>query len=520
MKTKKYCLCASLTSKRDRARTAFAGRADSKVKNLNCHTGVKFGNQNCHIAVRRMTRRKAIRRMLPANGWGDFPGEMVMKKTNVCLAALALVASGSIASAEKVKFEYWYGLTGDLGEALAETCTRFNASQEQYEISCVGYDGYELVVQSAIAAFRAGKAPTILQSFDAGTADLMMSGEFYPVQQMMADFDIEIAWDNYFPGIKNYYSSSKGELFSMPFNSSTAVMYYNIADLEKAGVTPPETWEDFEAALKAVKAADPARCAFAYEPSVWVDLEQFSAIHNLGIATNNNGYDGLDTEFTYNTTLHVKHMENIKRWMDEGLAELKTAAGGATSQDAFAQNVCSFYFGSIASHSSVGLKAVEGLTWDVAMLPIYAGTTRHNSVVGGASLWVLSGKSEDEYRGAAEYMKFLALPEQEKWWVAETGYIPVTKTAFEELKAEGFYSEPPFKGREVAMTSLTYTEPGPLTRGYRLGSMIQTRAEWKSEVEAALAGQKTMQEALDTAVERSNAMLAKFAKTYEGKTLP
>jgi len=298
------------------------------------------------------------------------------------------------------------------------------------------------------------------------------------------------------------------------------VMYYNVADLEKAGVAAPTTWEEFEAALKAIKASDPARCAYGYEPSVWIDLEQFSAIHNLGIATNNNGYDGLDTEFTYNTTMHVKHMENIQRWITEGLAEIKTAATGANSVDAFSQNTCSFMLGSIANHSSVHLKGVEGLKWDVAMLPVYEGTERHNSVVGGASLWVLSGKSEDEYRGAAEYMKFLATAESEKWWVSNTGYIPVTQSAFKQLTEEGFYKASPYQGREVAIASLTASEVGPLTRGYRLGSMIQTRAEWKSEVEAALAGQKTMQEALDTAVERSNAMLAKFAKTYAGKTLP
>ncbi len=443
-----------------------------------------------------------------------------MTKIVATLAAFAVAAMGTAAHAEKIKFDYWYGLSGDLGATLAETCTRFNASQDKYEAVCTGYDGYELVVQSAIAAFRAGQAPTILQSFDAGTADLMMSGEFYPVQKMMADFNIDIDWDNYFPGIKNYYSSSKGELFSMPFNSSTPVMYYNVADLAKAGVKAPETWEDFEAALKAVKAADPARCAYGYEPSVWIDLEQFSAIHNIGIATNNNGYDGMDTQFTYNTTLHVKHMENIQRWITEGLAEVKTAATGMTSQDAFAQNQCAFYFGSIASHSSVHLKGVEGLTWDVAMLPMMAGMERHNSVVGGASLWVLSGKSEDEYRGAAEYMKFLATAESEKWWVSNTGYIPVTQSAFKQLTDEGFYAAAPYKGREVAIASLTASEVGPLTRGYRLGSMIQTRAEWLSEVQAALNGQKTMQEALDTAVERSNAMLTKFAKTYAGKTLP
>ena len=444
-----------------------------------------------------------------------------MNRTFVSLAAMSVAMLGSAASAEKIKFDYWYGLTGDLGVTLAETCTRFNASQDKYEAVCTGYDGYDLVVQAAIAAFRAGKAPTILQSYDAGTADLMMSGEFYPVQQMMKDFNIEIDWDNYFPGIKNYYSSAKGELFSMPFNSSTAMMYYNVADLEAAGImTPPATWTEFDAALVALKAKNPDRCAYGYEPSSWIDLEQFSAIHNIPVATNNNGYDGMDTQVVYNTTLHVQHMEDIARWIKDGLAEVKTTAAGQNSQEAFAQNVCSFFFGSIASHSSVGKTAIAGLNWDVTLLPMTEGYARHNSVVGGASLWVLSGKAEDEYRGAAEYLKFLATPESEKWWVSNTGYIPVTIGAFKQLNDEGFYTKAPFKGREKALASLTASEVGPLTRGFRLGGMIQQRAEWVSEVQAALAGDKTMQEALDTAAERSNAILAKFAKTYTGKTLP
>lgn len=447
--------------------------------------------------------------------------EMDMTKTFVTLAAMTVAAMGSAAHADKIKFDYWYGLNGDLGVTLAETCNRFNASQDKYEIVCTGYDGYEKVVQSAIAAFRAGKAPTILQSFDAGTADLMMSGQFYPVQQMMNDFKIDINWDNYFPGIKNYYASSKGELFSMPFNSSTAMMYYNTADLEAAGfANPPATWTEFEAALVALKAKSPDRCAYGYEPSSWIDLEQFSAIHNIPVATNNNGYDGLDTQVVYNTTIATKHMEDIARWLKDGLAEMKTAATGQDAQTAFGQNVCSFYFGSVASHSSVQKIAVDGLKWDLTLLPMTAGMERHNSVVGGASLWVLAGKSEDEYRGAAEYLKFLATPESETFWVSNTGYIPVTLGAFKKLTDEGFYTKEPFKGREKAIASLTASEVGPLTRGFRLGGMIQMRAEWTSEVQAALAGDKTMQEAMDTAVERSNAILAKFAKTYAGKTLP
>ncbi len=443
-----------------------------------------------------------------------------MKSTIVSVAALTAVIGGAAQAQDKIKFEYWYGLGGYLGEVVQSTCDRFNASQDTYEIVCVGQEGYANAVQNTIAAFRAGKHPTIVQAYDAGTADLMMSGEFYPVHQMMSDYDIEIDWDDYFPGIANYYAASNGDMVAMPFNSSTPMMYYNIDDFDAAGAAVPATWEEFETALRALKAANPDKCAFGYAPSTWVDLEQFSMAHGVPIATNNNGYDGLDSEYVYNTTLHVKHMEDQLRWYNEGLSEIKTSQGGQNSRDAFAQNVCSIYFGSIASHATVHNAAVEGLNWDVTMIPVYEGTERKNTVVGGAALWVLSRKDEDEYRGAAEYLKFLATPESARYWSTNTGYIPVTLSGYDQLVAEGFYDEAPYKGREKAIESLTYSEVGPLTRGIRLGGFIQARKEWVSEVEAAFAGQKSMKDALDTAVERSNKVLRNFERTYAGKTFP
>lgn len=434
-------------------------------------------------------------------------------------AALALAATAGSASAEKIKFEYWYGLTGDLGAVVAETCNRFNASQDQFEAVCVGQDGYDKAVQNTIAAFRAGKHPTLLQSFDAGTADLMLSGEFYPVHQMMADHGITIDWTNYFPGIANYYADSKGNFVSMPFNSSTPVYYYNADHFAKAGIAEaPLTWEGMEAAFKALKASG-IDCPYAYAPEVWIDLEQFSMAHNVPVASNDNGYAGLDTELLFNTTLHVKHMENIQRWLSEGLAQMRTQASGKTARDSFVEGECSIFFSSIADHNTVH-KLKPAFAWDVQMIPVYEGTERHNTVVGGASLWVLSGKTADEYKAAAAYLQFLATPESEEFWVSNTGYIPVTKTGYEALLAKGFYDKAPYKNRDIALKSLTFTEPTNLTRGIRLGGMIQIRAEWKAEVEAALAGQKSMKEALDTAVARGNEILARFAQTYAGKSFP
>lgn len=439
--------------------------------------------------------------------------------TKLASAALALLASAGAASAEKIQFEYWYGLTGDLGKVVAETCNRFNASQDQYEAVCVGQDGYEKAVQNTIAAFRAGKHPTIVQSFDAGTADLMLSGEFYPVKKLMEDAGLTIDWANYFPGIANYYSASNGDFFSMPFNSSTPVYYYNKDQFAKAGISEaPLTWEGMEAAFKALKASG-QDCGLAYAPSTWIDLEQFSMAHNIPVATNDNGYNGLDSELLFNTTLHLTHMENIQRWIGEGSALIRTAQSGKSARDSFIEGECSVFFSSIADHNTVH-KLEPAFAWDVQMIPVYEGSARHNTVVGGASLWVLSGKSAEEYKAAANYLAFLATPDSEEFWVSNTGYIPVTKTGYDALLAKGFYNNQPYVNRDIALKSLTFTEPGPLTRGIRLGSFIQIRAEWQAEVEAALAGQKTMKEALDTAVARGNDNLKRFAKTYAGKSFP
>jgi len=435
------------------------------------------------------------------------------------ITAFALMAAATAAHAEKTKFEYWYGLTGDLGAVVAETCNRFNASQADYEAVCVGQDGYDKAVQNTIAAFRAGKHPSLLQSFDAGTADLMLSGEFYPVTKLMADTGVTVDWADYFPGIANYYSSKSGEFFSMPWNSSTPVYYFNKDHFAKAGITEaPITWEGLEQALVALKDSGQA-CGLAYAPSSWIDLEQFSMVHNVPVASNNNGYDGLDTELLFNTTLHVKHMENMQRWLADGVAMMRTQAAGKTARDSFVEGECSVFFSSIADHNTVH-KLTPTFAWDVQIIPTYEGVERTNSVVGGASLWVLSGKTEAEYKGAAAYLAFLATKEEQQFLLENSGYIPVTKSTYDALLAEGFYAKEPYINRDIAMKSLTWTEPTDLTRGIRLGGMIQIRAEWLAEVEAAFAGQKTMKEALDTAVSRGNEQLARFAKTYAGKSFP
>lgn len=444
-------------------------------------------------------------------------------KTNWLLSAALAATALTVASpaAAATKFEFWYGLSGDLSERVQEMCSRFNASQADYEIVCVSQENYENNLQNTIAAFRANKQPTVTQISDGGVVDLMLSGAFVPVRELMEKNGYQIDWANYFSGISSYFSTSKGELLAMPFNSSTAMFYYNTDALKAVGFEgAPQTWEQVEKIATDLKAAG-YECPIAFDPTgTWQWFEQFSAIHNQPIASNGNGYGGLDAVVEFNKGKFVDQLTWFKKMTDAGLMVHKSKAAGETANDAFTAGKCQMSSSSIADHGSFAKQAKEGVHWDVTVLPVWEGTERHNSLVGGAALWTLKGKTEEEYKGAAAFYNFIAQPEQAQHWSTITGYIPVTNTGFEAMKAAGFYDAAPYKGRELAIQSLTATPPGEYTRGIRLGNFGAVRQEVAKAMQSVIFDGVEPQKALDDAATRSNEILRKFEQTYKGQQLP
>jgi sn-glycerol 3-phosphate transport system substrate-binding protein len=444
-----------------------------------------------------------------------------MKSNWLLSAALAATALTFVASpaAAATKFEFWYGLSGDLSERIQDMCKTFNASQSDYEIVCVSQDNYDNNLQNTIAAFRANKQPTVTQIFDAGTLDLMLSDAYVPVRQLMEENGYQIDWANYFKGVGSYYSTSSGELLSMPFNSSTAVIYYNTDALAKVGFEgTPKSWTEVEDVARKLKAAG-YECPVAFDPSgAWQWFEQFSAIHNQPIATKGNGFDGLDAEMAVSKGKFVDQLAWIKKMYDEGLFVHKSKEAGQTANDAFINGACQITSSSVADHGTFGKQAKEGVHWTNAMLPMLDGFERHNSFVGGASLWTLKGKSAEEYKGAAAFYNFLATPEQTQWWSTVTGYIPVTNSGFEAMKASGFYDAAPYKGRELAIDSLTMPA-GENTRGIRLGNYASIRAEMVKAMQSVLFNNVPAQQALEEFDAKGNEVLRRFEATYAGKNL-
>ena len=168
-------------------------------------------------------------------------------------------------------------------------------------------------MNAGIAAFRAGNAPHIMQVFEVGTATMMgANGAIKPVYQLMKEAGEPFDPKAYLPAITGYYSTSKGEMLSFPFNSSSMVMWINKDELKKAGVAEiPKTWPEVFDAAKKLKAAGHDTCGFSNAWATWAHIEQFSAWHNVPIGTKANGLDGFDTELKFNSPLHVKHLQNL-----------------------------------------------------------------------------------------------------------------------------------------------------------------------------------------------------------------
>ena len=425
--------------------------------------------------------------------------------------ALPLVAAAGIAQAADI--EFWYGNTGRIEEAIQAHCAAFNEAQSEHTITCVGQGGYEEGMQRAIAAYRSDEHPVMIQFFDAGTLDLMLSGAVVPVHTLFDDVD----WADYNTGARGYYETSAGDLFSQPYNGSTLIFYANMAMLGEVGVTEvPGTWEEVIETARLLQ-ENGHSCPFSTDAHPWRVLEQFSARHGAPIASNNNGYGGLDAEYTFNDGIIADHMNNLAAWRDEGLVRLNDDTETGHYFRAFTGGECAMAEGSTGGYGS----AFEALGEDVAiaMAPMYEGTERRNTYIGGASIWVMEGHSDEDIEAATAFLDFVRQDQQQIDFTEATGYMPVTMAALNTLMESDRADELVFATAELGVESLN--QPGTeATKGIRLGFYVQFRDIFREETERAFNGEQSMQAALDASVSRGNELLRRFEQTYQGVELP
>ncbi|MDE2577613.1 MAG: sn-glycerol-3-phosphate ABC transporter substrate-binding protein UgpB [Hyphomicrobiales bacterium] len=427
---------------------------------------------------------------------------------------MASVASLVVAQAQAAtELQWWHAMTGANNDVIVKIAEDFNASQSEFKVTPTYKGSYADTMNAGIAAYRAGQAPHILQVFEVGTATMMAAkGAIKPVYQLMQDAGEKFDPSAYLPAIAGYYSTSKGEMLSMPFNSSSMVMWVNKDALAKAGLDPekpPKTWpEVFEAAKKLHDTVSPT-CGFSFAWAPWATIEQFSAWHNLPIGTKANGLDGFDTHLTFNSPLHERFWAKLAELQKDKTFDYSGRTN--TGEGRFTSGECPLFLTSSAFYGNV--KANAKFAYTNAPMPYYPDVkdAPQNSIIGGASLWVMGGKSAEEYKGVAKFFSFLSDTDQQARLHQLSGYLPITKAAYEKTKASGFYDKNPLL--ETPLKELTNKPPTENSRGLRFGNMVQMRDVWSEELEQALAGKKTAKQALDDAVARGDVILRQFERT-------
>ena len=435
-----------------------------------------------------------------------------MKKYRFLLVVAVFVLGVSVTAAQAItEINWWHAHGGRLGEKVNAIADGFNKSQGDYKLVATYKGNYADTMTAGIAAFRAKTPPHFLQVFEVGTASMMAAkGAIKPVYEMMAESGLPFDPNVYLPTVTGYYTTGEGKMLSMPFNSSTPVLYYNKEAFKKAGLDPnkpPKTWPEVaDYARKLVKAGYPAGFSTAWIS--WIQIENFSAWHNVPIGTKANGFGGLDTKFVFNSPLHVKHIQQLADWQKE---KIFIYGGRRNLGNAkFSSGEVAMYTESSAGYA--GFKKTCKFEFGTSMLPYWpdAPGAPQNTIIGGASLWVMAGHSPEEYKGVATFFTYLSSPAVQADWHQFTGYLPITMAAYELTKEQGVYKKDP--GMETALKQMTLNKPTENSKGLRFGNYVQVRDIIYGELEAIFAGKKTAQQGLDDAVKAGNKLLRKFEK--------
>ncbi|RAU16643.1 sn-glycerol-3-phosphate ABC transporter substrate-binding protein UgpB [Nitrincola tibetensis] len=429
------------------------------------------------------------------------------------LSTLVLSVSLAAGTAQaKTSVNWWHAMGGELGEKLEDVAKSFNASQDEFEVIPSFRGTYTETMTGAIAAFRARQHPHIVQVFEVGTGTMMAAdGAIYPIYQLMADHDKTFDKDAYLPSVVGYYTDPNGNMLSFPFNSSTPIMYYNKDAFAKAGLdsdNPPSTWAEMVSASEKLRETGASNCGFTTSWPSWVMLENFSAWHNLPLGTQANGFEGFNTEFTFNNPEVARHWDNLKTWQDAGVFKWGGPGPGPDAAPLFYSGECAMFFGSSASRSGV----LANAKFDVGFgfQPYYDDVegAPQNSIIGGATLWVLRGHAEQDYAAVAAFFEYLSQAEIQADWHQSTGYLPITQASYDLTQSQGYYDANP--GADTSIKQMTLNPPTENSKGLRFGNFVQIRDIISEEMEAVMTGQKSGQAAADSAVRRGNALLREF----------
>jgi len=424
-------------------------------------------------------------------------------------ALLALTLFGS-ALAKKVEITWWHAMSGSRLKVVEAIVDEFNQTHPDIQLNALYTGKYAETLTKYVAAYRTGTAPNLVQVYEVGTQTMLDSGAIVPVYKVPGMLGEEWDWAQYVIPITNYYSTD-GNLWSMPFNSSTAMLYYNKDLFAKAGLDPnkpPRTWAEVEEYGKKLVESGAVDHALSFGWPGWV-FEQMFSYHNQLFADHDNGRKGHAEKVLFNGPFGEMVLDTWARLAKENVF----LYGGPeySANTAFVSGQIAMLIQSTSSLSGItkGADFKVGTTF----LPRFEGYPRGNSVIGGGSLWVTKGQSQEELAAVWEFLKFLAREDVAVQWHKGTGYFPTVNNAVQELLNEGWFSKDQ-NYLTAFLQILSGRRDTPAATGVRLGPFVQIREIERAAIEKAVSGKMTPKQALDEAAAKANQLLAQYNKLH------
>lgn len=413
------------------------------------------------------------------------------------ISALFFIFCSGISQAKPIEIIFWHSFAGDLSVELNQLVKGFNHEQSSYRIKPVYKGEYTESLTSFATAFRAGQAPAMIQTFEVGTSSMRYPpGIIKPVGQLIAEQGANLSTEDFLPALRDFYSHNN-QLLAFPLNTSIPVIYYNADALKALGYTGsqfPQTWDEMEILASKLRKQGFA-CAYTSAYPAWIQIESYQAVQGLEMINRKTG------RLNINTPLQRAHLERLQRWQKKHYFEYGGRASNATVL--FTSGRCPLYSQSSGSYN--GLAKQVHFKLGVASLPHEEGRIRHNNVVGGAALWVVSGQSNQTYKGIVSFLSYLARPEIQKQWHLQTGYLPLgTQGKYQALSNLSHHPVLFLAQRDLGQVEAIDNS------SFGAQNLIRTIND--EALESIFSGIKNPQEALAEAEQRGNYALLRFKR--------
>lgn len=411
---------------------------------------------------------------------------MVNRKLLVLVAAVLLVmAFAQVSVAAPVKITFWHAMGGELGKTVDQRVSEFNATHQDIVVEAVFRGSYPDVLNGAITAARTSTAPNIVQIYDVGSRAAIDSGVFAPFEDLLKPGEVD--WNNYVDAVVNYYRVG-GRLYSMPFNSSSAILYYNATLFKKAGLDlnkPPQNFSQVLQASRALKKRG-LQGGITWPLHTWF-VEQWMAEQGAPLVNNDNGRSARPTAINTDT----KAMRTIFNWWKQLYSEGLWINPGVENWDQADALFVSKQVGMLITSTSdvtmlTNAGKENGFEVQTAYLPIPDSAERYGVVPGGASLWVVANKPRAELEAARTFLLWLVQPEQQIAWHKATGYFPVNKLAIDQLQAQGWFKTNP--NYRIALDQVLGTRRSVATQGALIGRFQQVRTTLEEAFQKVMGG--------------------------------